>query len=166
MRVQPHWLTKVLLTLLAFVGVAVLVIFYRQPQSVSARPLNLVSAFLYPPFFGRASEESIFDHSNPTYSTSDNMIVTYQGETLNKNCPNPAPPGTQPPNNLCDNGFNAYWSYRLGAYTFYNGHNGIDYGISYRTVLAAGDANQVVYAGWYNPQDHRSNLGIDRKSVV
>ena len=27
-------------------------------------------------------------------------------------------------------------------------------------IMRAADANQVVYAGWYNPQDHRSNLGI------
>ena len=128
--------------------------------NVLARHNALISAFLYPPFYGRASEESIFDHSTPTYSTSDNMIVTYQGETLNKNCPNPAPSGYRPPNGLCDYGYGGYWSYWLGAYTFYNGHDGIDYGISYRPVLAAADSSQVVYAGWYNPQDHRSNLGI------
>lgn len=116
--------------------------------------------FLYPPFYGRASEESIFDHSSPNYSSADNKIVTYEGETLTKNCPKPAPSGAQPPNGICDYGYGGYWSYRLGTYTFYNGHDGIDYGISYRPLLAAADVKQVVYAGWYNPQDHRSNLGI------
>jgi hypothetical protein len=142
------------LLLAALVGAAVF------SRSVSASPAQLVTAFLYPPFYGRSSEESIFDHSNPTYSLADNKIVTYQGETLNKTCPDPAPPGTPPPNGLCDYGYGGYWSYQLGAYTFYNGHDGIDYGVSYRPVLAAADASQVVYAGWYNPQDHRSNLGI------
>ncbi len=125
-----------------------------------ARQNAAVAPFLYPPFYGYAAEESIFDHSSPNYSTSDNKIVTYLGETLNKNCPSPRPAGTPPPNNLCDAGYGAYWSYQLGTYIYYNGHDGIDYGISYRPVLAAADADQVVYAGWYDPQDHSSNLGI------
>ncbi len=132
----------------------------RLTRSVSARPAELVTPFLYPPYYGRSTEESIFDHSSPNYNMTDNKVVTYLGETLNKACPNPAPAGTPPPNGLCDYGYGGYWSYRLGAYAFYNGHDGIDYGVSYRPLLAAADANQVVYAGWYNPQDHRSNLGI------
>lgn len=159
MKPPAHWLTRILVILLALGGTG-LVYTHKLPPSASARPLSSAAAFLYPPFYGRASEESIFDHSTPTYSTSDNIIVTYLGETLSKTCPKPPPAGAQPPNGLCDYGYNAYWSYQLGTYVFYNGHDGIDYGISYRTVLAAGDANQVVYAGWYNPQDHRSNLGI------
>lgn len=149
-------LTEFSLLMTALAGAAL----FGLTRSVSARPAELIAAFLYPPFYGRSTEESIFDHSNPTYSTSDNKIVTYQGETLNKACPNPAPGGFQPPNGLCDYGYGGYWSYQLGAYSFYNGHDGIDYGVSYRQLLAAADANQVVYAGWYNPQDHRTNLGI------
>ena len=166
----PLWLTRFGLLL----GAALLLAVWQyQPQAAFARPAvesnhDLLSKsfsaaaapFLYPPFYGRASEESIFDHSSPTYDTSDNKIVTYQGETLTKSCPKPAPTGFQPPNGLCDYGYGAFWSYRLGNYIFYNGHDGIDYGISYRPVLAAADASQVIYAGWYNPQDHRSNLGI------
>ena len=158
MKLRPR-LTKLAFVALALVGAAALSGALLS-RSVSAGPAPLISAFLYPPFYGRASEESIFDHSSPTYSLVDNKIVTYQAETLNKACPNPAPPGTPPPNGLCDYGYGGYWSYKLGVYTFYNGHDGIDFGVSYRPVLAAADANQVVYAGWYNPQDHRSNLGI------
>ena len=153
----PRWLNRLGLLL----GAALLVMMLQNlPTGVSARPAEGTAPFLYPPFYGRASEESIFDHSDPTYSTSDNKIVTYQGETLTKTCPKPAPAGFQPPNGLCDYGYGAYWSYRLGYYTFYNGHDGIDFGLSYRSVLAAADASKVAYAGWYNPQDHRSNLGI------
>ena len=36
----------------------------------------------------------------------------------------------------------------------------MDYGISYRPVYAAADADQIVYAGWWDPQNHKVNLGI------
>jgi hypothetical protein len=36
----------------------------------------------------------------------------------------------------------------------------VDYGISYRPVYAAADADQIVYAGWWDPQNHKINLGI------
>ena len=157
MKPLPRWLNRLGLLLAAALLLAA---WQYRPQAVSARQAESAAPFLYPPFYGRASEESIFDHSNPTYDTSDSKIVTYQGETLTKACPQPAPSGFQPPNGRCDYGYGAYWSYRLGSYIFYNGHDGIDYGISYRPVLAAADASQVAYAGWYNPQDHRSNLGI------
>jgi hypothetical protein len=159
MKSRLRLLTELSLLLMALAG-AVLIPFLWLTRGVSARPAELLAAFLYPPFYGRSTEESIFDHSSPTYSTSDNKVVTYLGETLSKTCPEPAPGGIQPPNGLCDYGYGGYWSYQLGAYTFYNGHDGIDYGVSYRPILAAADATQVLYAGWYNPQDHRSNLGI------
>ncbi len=122
-------------------------------------PINN-TPFLYPPFFGRSAEGSIFDHSSPNYSSTDNVIVTYQGETLSRECPKNAPAGFPAPNGLCDRGFGGYWSYLLGTYVFYNGHDAVDYTIGTRQVLAAADTSMVVYAGWYNPQDHRSNLGI------
>src|SRR5688572_6061488 len=43
---------------------------------------------------------------------------------------------------------------------FYDGHDGVDYGISYRPIYAAADADQIVYAGWWDPQNHSINLGI------
>ncbi len=55
-----------------------------------------VTPFLYPPFPGSASQESVFDHSTPNY-TFDNRIVVYTGAVANKNCPSPAPAGTPPP---------------------------------------------------------------------
>ena len=125
-----------------------------------ARTNEAVTPFLFPPFFGRSSEESIFDHSSPNYSQGDNRIVLFSGETLNKYCPNPEPVGIRPPNGICDSGYGGYWSYSLGTYVYYNGHDGVDFGLNYRPLLAAADSDQIVYAGWYNPQDHRSNLGI------
>ena len=84
-----------------------------------------------PPFPGRTSEESIFDHSSPNYTASDARIVISTGEMVRRNCPSPAPSGTPPPERgQCKYpGFDAYWSYKLGDWVFYNGHDGIDYGI-------------------------------------
>jgi len=126
-----------------------------------AAPAQDVAPFLYPPFPGSASEESIFDHSSPNYSQSDNRIVSYGGHEATKNCPSPAPVGTPPPQaGVCDAGFGLYWSYDLGGWMAYNGHDGIDYGISYRPVYAAADADRVIYSGWTDPQNHTAALGI------
>src|SRR5512141_1225373 len=81
--------TEFSLLMIALAG-ATLLAGAHLTRSVFARPAELIVAFLYPPFYGRSTEESIFDHSSPTYALTDNKIVTYQGETLNKVCPNPA----------------------------------------------------------------------------
>ena len=123
-------------------------------------PAQAVTPFLYPPYPGSASQESIFDHSTPNY-TYDNKVVAYSGDVANKNCPSPAPAGTPPPQSgICNAGSGGYWSYSLGDWMWYDGHDGVDYGISYRPVYAAADADQVVYAGWWDPQNHKINLGI------
>ena len=119
-----------------------------------------VTPFLYPPYPGTASQESIFDHSTPNY-TYDNMVLAFTGEVARKNCPVPAPPGIPPPQaGVCNAGQGAYWSYSLADWVYYDGHDGIDYGILYRPVYAAADADQIVYAGWWDPQNHQINLGI------
>ncbi len=137
---------------------------FLSVRGASARhadaPLQLVTPFLYPPYPGSASQELIFDHSTPNY-TFDNRIVAYTGDVANKNCPSPAPHGTPPPRaGICDAGSGGYWSYSLGDWVYYDGHDGVDYGISYRPVYAAADADQIVYAGWWDPQNHKVNLGI------
>ncbi|HEX2996558.1 MAG TPA: M23 family metallopeptidase [Anaerolineales bacterium] len=129
-------------------------------RRVSAAPLQVVTPFLYPPYPGTASQESIFDHSTPNY-TYDNVITAFTGDQARKTCPSPAPPGTPPPRaGVCNAGAGAYWSYSLGDWVYYDGHDGVDYGISYRPVYAAADADQIVYAGWWDPQNHKINLGI------
>ena len=126
----------------------------------SAAPLQAVAPFLYPPYPGTASQESIFDHSTPNY-TFDNRVVAFTGDEARKNCPSPAPPGIPPPQpGVCNAGAGGYWSYSLGDWMYYDGHDGVDYGISYRPVYAAADADQIVYAGWWDPQNHKINLGI------
>lgn len=158
MHPRLHFLVKCLLVSIALT--VALFLGQGSTQKASARPLGVVAPFLYPPFFGRASEESIFDHSNPTYNMSDEKVVTYRGETLNKQCPNVEPSGVHPPNGICDAGYGGYWSYQLGSYIYYNGHDGIDYGVSYRPIIAAADSDEVLYAGWADPSDHRLSLGI------
>ena len=119
-----------------------------------------VTPFLYPPYPGSASQESIFDHSTPNY-TYDNTVLAYTGDRARKNCPSPPPAGTPPPQaGVCNAGQGGYWSYSLGDWVYYDGHDGVDYGISYRPVYAAADADQIVYAGWWDPQNHKVNLGI------
>jgi hypothetical protein len=126
----------------------------------SHAPQQVVTPFLYPPYPGTASQESIFDHSTPNY-TYDNVVLAYTGDEARKNCPSPAPPGTPPPQpGVCNAGQGGYWSYSLGDWIYYDGHDGVDYGISYRPVYAAADADQIVYAGWWDPQNHKVNLGI------
>jgi hypothetical protein len=61
---------------------------------------------------------------------------------------------------VCNAGSGGYWSYSLGDWVYYDGHDGVDYGISYRPIYAAADADQIMYAGWWDPQNHRINLGI------
>jgi peptidase M23-like protein len=127
----------------------------------AAAPARAITPFLYPPFPGTASEESIFDHSSPNYSQTDNRTVSNGGHEARKNCPSPEPAGTKPPQpGVCDQGFGIYWSYDLGGWMAYNGHDGIDYGITYRPVYAAADADQVMYSGWWDPQNHSTALGI------
>lgn len=130
-------------------------------RDVRAAPAAQIAPFLYPPFPGSASEESLFDHTSPNYSQTDNRIVTYGGHLAQKNCPSPQPAGTKPPQaGVCDAGFGIYWSYDLGTWIAYNGHDGIDYGISYRPVYAAADSDRVMYAGWWDPQNHQASYGI------
>jgi hypothetical protein len=122
--------------------------------------LQTITPFLYPPYPGTASQESIFDHSTPNY-TFDNRVLAFTGDVANKNCPSPPPPGIPPPQpGICNAGSGGYWSYSLGDWVFYDGHDGVDYGIAYRPVYAAADADQIVYAGWWDPQNHKVNLGI------
>ncbi len=128
-------------------------------QEISA--LQYIEPFLYPPFPGTASEESVFDHSSPNYTSTDNRIITFSGEEALKNCPSPAPGGYPPPQaGVCDVGSGIYWSYGQGDWLAYNGHDGIDYGMQYRPILAAADTDQVVYAGWQDPRDHTYSLGL------
>jgi hypothetical protein len=68
------------------------------------------------------------------------------------------PAGTPPPQAVSATSAGD-WSWPRD-WVYYDGHDGVDYGISYRPVYAAADADQIVYAGWWDPQNHKINLGI------
>ncbi|MGE5252127.1 MAG: hypothetical protein ACM3QS_18145, partial [Bacteroidota bacterium] len=145
----------------ALLSISALLIGVRSATADSPEaPAGVVSPFLYPPYPGSALQSSIFDHTSPYYTDTDKRIVAFTGDEARKNCPSPRPPGTPPPGGVCDSGYGTYWSYSLGDWIPYNGHDGIDYSLSYRPVYAAADADQVVYAGWWDPQNHRTNVGI------
>ena len=128
---------------------------------LQAPALQYIEPFLYPPYPGTATENSIFDHASPNYSQTDNRIVAFTGDTADKLCPSPAPPGIPPSQTgVCDSGSGIYWSYSLGDWISYNGHDGIDFGIQYRPLYAAADSDRVAYAGWADPMNHSYSLGI------
>ncbi len=57
-------LLRILTTLLLFGGASLLVSSVSD-RGAQAAPAGEVAPFLYPPFPGSASEESIFDHTSP-----------------------------------------------------------------------------------------------------
>jgi hypothetical protein len=127
----------------------------------SAPAFQYVEPFLYPPYPGTATENAIFDHSSPDYSQTDNRLITFTGDQATKVCPNTTSFGKAPPQSgVCDLGSGIYWSYSLGDWLFYNGHDGIDYGLQYSPLYASADTDQVVYAGWQDPMDHTYSMGL------
>lgn len=161
MHLRRLWLLPVFLgfgLILGLFGGMELKVQARAAEAVAQA--GAVAPFLYPPYPGRAVQSSIFDHSNPNYTQTDRRIVLYSGDVAYKDCPNPPPPGPPPPRGVCDNGYGGYWSYSLGDWIYYNGHDGVDYAIAYRPLYAAAEADKVSYAGWWDPQDHRTALGL------
>ena len=161
---MPQSRTRLLLAGLFLAGLALGASGLSVPSAAARSnlvPAAAVDAFLYPPYPGSASQNSVFDHTSPNYSDTDGRIVVFNGNEARRVCPNPPPAGTPPAEpGVCDAGYGTYWSYSIGDWVAYNGHDGIDYGISYRPLYAAAAADQVIYSGWYDPQNHKSNLGI------
>jgi murein DD-endopeptidase MepM/ murein hydrolase activator NlpD len=159
---RPFW--KILL--LSLIAGLLLSAVWTPLQSAGARPpqapnYQYIDPFLYPPYPGTATENSIFDHSSPNYSQTDNRIIAFTGDEADKTCPSPAPAGKAPSQaGVCDAGSGIYWSYSVGDWLSYNGHDGIDFGIQYRPVYAAADSDQVYYAGWADPMNHSYSFGI------
>ncbi len=117
------------------------------PKTVSAFRAELqqgqfVAPFLYPPYPGAVSEASIFDHDIPTYD-ENSKVLSYTGHIAASSCID----------KVCH-------STSLNRYLSYDGHSGIDYGTDYLPIFAAADADQVLFAGWDSPTDHRARLGL------
>jgi len=121
-----------------------------QEPRVSAGALQeqRVVPFLYPPFPGIAVPLSIFDHDLPMNEgdrTHNGWMVTFNG--YKAPC---ADDGT-----AClvvrDSGENIYVKY--------DDHEGTDFLLRYRPVLAAATSTQVVKAGWYR-SNHTLGYGL------
>ena len=96
------------------------------------------AAFLTLPFAEPRYVTSIFDHCRPDYSY-DGRICRFDGTV-----------GT--PSKGVDPKFLGGYSATTGMpdYMYYEGHDGMDYGLYYENVLAAADG-VVTYAGWDKP---------------
>jgi hypothetical protein len=79
---------------------------------------------------------SFVDHDQPWYS-NDGTFVRYDGAKW-----------THVSIGSCTGGVNCY-----------DGHNGYDFNLWFEPVLSAA-AGTVIRAGWYNPLDHNSSLGL------
>jgi hypothetical protein len=94
--------------------------------------------FLGPIYYGSTTVTGIFDHELPVIEVvgdnPDDNVCTRHND--GSDCLNDPPLG-------------------LG----YDEHNGIDYDLNYRSVLAAADG-QVAEAGWSDPQNHQFGLGL------
>lgn len=99
-----------------------------------------VGPFLHRPYYGdaRISQRTVsfVDHDRPWYD-SDGIFVRYDGTRWN----NVSVMGCQPGTNC------------------YDGHNGYDLNLRFEPVLSPA-AGSVIRAGWYNPLNHNSSLGL------
>jgi murein DD-endopeptidase MepM/ murein hydrolase activator NlpD len=103
-------------------------------------PTNTPTPFLHRPYYGNQTilqrTVSFVDHDKPWY-VNDGLFVRYDG---------------------------AQWTgvsigSCIGGVNCYDGHNGYDLNLWYEPVLSAA-AGTVIRAGWYNPLDHNSSLGL------
>ena len=163
MKKHPWQLRRFLILFILFVfGIQLFGVKLGTDSASAAKALpqqQAVTPFLYPPNPGSVGENSIFDHTIPTYSQNDQKIVSFTGYEANKDlsvvCPNDPPEPEDPPD--CRG---VYQSQSLGFRLSYNGHPGIDYDTDYLPIFAAADSDQVIYSGWKYPQDHRGGLAI------
>jgi murein DD-endopeptidase MepM/ murein hydrolase activator NlpD len=99
---------------------------------------NAGSGFLTLPFLGPHFVTSIFDHCNPTY-VPDGRVCRFDGQQRTADGFDDPNPGGK-------------------DYLFYDGHDGMDYGLYYENVIAAADG-QVVFAAWDNPGCAKCGFG-------
>ncbi|MFL5700522.1 MAG: peptidoglycan DD-metalloendopeptidase family protein [Ktedonobacteraceae bacterium] len=122
-------------------------LFMKHPGSIQDAALVQMSShystptlFMHRPYYGSQSvaqrTTSFVDHDKPWYE-NDGIFVRYDGTKW-----------TNASIGSCTPGVNCY-----------DGHNGYDLNLRYEPVLSAA-AGTVVRAGWYNPSNHQSSLGL------
>ncbi len=101
---------------------------------------NAPAPFLHRPYYGNRTISSrtvsFVDHDRPWYDY-DGVFVRYDGQKW-----------TGVSIGSCTGGVNCY-----------DGHNGYDLNLWYEPVLSAA-AGTVIRAGWYDPTNHQSALGL------
>src|SRR5579863_1432347 len=105
-----------------------------KPQFATPTP------FMHRPYYGDKTvaqrTTSFVDHDKPWY-VNDGIFVRYDGMKW-----------TNVPIGSCTGGVNCY-----------DGHNGYDLNLWYEPVLSVA-AGMVIRAGWYDPLNHQSALGL------
>lgn len=136
------------------VSIEVFILFSKAstPQSMLiASPLEQASEpFLIPPFYGPKRVTSVFDHEYPTYNCYPNT---------ERECGFEVPDGYVAPTHVLHYDGNRYTNDN-DPRSYYNGHNGIDYGAMFYDLVRAAGNGRVIYAGWQDPQDHGTGYGL------
>ena len=123
--------------ILAHLGMA------QAAASLQGQSINHASTptpFMYRPYYGNLTvpqrTTSFVDHDQPWY-VNDGIFVRYDGAKW-----------TNVSIGSCTGGVNCY-----------DGHNGYDLNLRFESVLSVA-AGTVIRAGWYDPMDHQSALGL------
>jgi murein DD-endopeptidase MepM/ murein hydrolase activator NlpD len=119
---------------------------WSYPSQVPGGPLETGQSparpapggFLTLPFFGAHYVTSVFDHCGPTY-VPDGLVCRFDGRTHAAGGLGDGPTAGQD------------WLY-------YDGHDGLDYGLYYERVVAAADG-VVSFAGWDRPGCPKCGFG-------
>jgi hypothetical protein len=105
-----------------------------------------VPYFLYPPYPGIQGVSAIFDHAYPNYSANNKYMSAPNGRKAT--CTTPSTHWTG-----CE--YDSPYT-KFG----YDDHDGFDFRIHYIPVFAAANSNWVVAVGWYDPTNHKLDLGL------
>ena len=104
------------------------------------RANNVPTPFMHRPYYGNLTigqrTTSFVDHDKPWYA-NDGIFVRYDGAKW-----------TNVAIGSCTGGVNCY-----------DGHNGYDLDLRFESVLSVA-AGTVIRAGWYDPSNHQSALGL------
>lgn len=109
---------------------------------ISLSQAHAQAQILQPPYYGETSINAVFDHEFPRYAreSDDEYLI----------CANDAAV-------ITTTVFHYNGTHSTALY--YSGHDGIDFGLNYRYVLAA-HSGEVSEAGWANAQNRRAGLGL------
>ncbi len=99
--------------------------------------------FLHPVYYGYALVSSVFDHEYPLLTDGNGTVEI---------------PGDDQCGELFGDIVRHYDNSTNHGY-FYDSHDGIDYDINYKPILASADGT-VIEAGWSNPANHQLGLGL------